>query len=361
MNKIKLYTDQHLDQLRTVGDPLADAAVISLLAHQEYAEQINSWKDFPQKDVYKEFPVEVRDFLDSFQEKPEWLDIQKVKIAHDFFAKEGNLYLSMLGFYSLPYCYAFADGAQVLVRSKRITDEIGMRLAETTLFVMDLFQPGNFITNMDACLTIVKVRLIHAFSRYFVSKYSKDWESSWGIPINQEDMLGTNLAFSLMVIRGFEKINQFPGKEKLEATLHYWKVVGHYMGLSIAYWPETSKEAFELEKAIRIRHLKLSEAGQVLTRALIKFYQEAIPDENVSSLSETLISFFVGQEASTALGIKERIKLPKGIYALMLELSFLKQSGFRPSYAKMRSQFLEQTKINLGREVTLSIPVMNRS
>ena len=81
----------------------------------------------------------------------------------------------MLGFYSLPYCYAFADGAQVLVRSKRITDEVGMRLSETALFLLDCFVPGTFIHENKSLLTIAKVRLIHAFSRYFVSKYAKDW------------------------------------------------------------------------------------------------------------------------------------------------------------------------------------------
>nr|WP_275982546.1 oxygenase MpaB family protein [Aquiflexum gelatinilyticum] len=266
----------------------------------------------------------------------------------------------MLGFYSLPYCYAFADGAQVLVRSKRITDEVGMRLSETALFLLDCFVPGTFLEESKSLLTIAKVRLIHAFSRYFVSHYAKDWNPDWGLPINQEDMIGTNLAFSLMVMRGMEKLNRFPGVETHEAVLHYWKVIGHYLGIEIAYWPETAKESFELEKLIRKRHVRPSEAGNTLIRSLLGFYEKSIPDTTLSSLSETLVAYFVGKEVADVLGIKEKAKLPKSVYALVLDFNFLKQSGGNPSYLKTRTQFLEQSKNQFGKELRLNIPVPKR-
>ena len=361
MEKIKLYTAENLSKLRFDGDELADAAVVSLLENPKLSTMINAWVTFPSNDEFDGFPKPLKRYFEFFLAPIDWIDQKQVIKAHDFFAKEGNFYLSMLGFYSLPYCYAFADGAQVLVRSRRITEDIGMRLAETTLFVMDLFKSGNFHIHQDALLTIAKVRLIHAFSRYFVKLHAMDWNSSWGIPINQEDMIGTNLAFSLMVIRGLEKINKFPGKGTLEAVLHYWEVVGYYLGINIDYWPSTSKEAFELEKLIRKRHLKSSEAGQSLIKSLIQFYQESIPDQNISKLSETLISYFIGKEASDALAISEQVAIPKSFYGVMLELSFLKQSGRRPTYSQIRSQFLAQTQANLGRTVKLSIPDLNRS
>ncbi|SNS14620.1 hypothetical protein SAMN06295967_10456 [Belliella buryatensis] len=361
MDKIKLYTEENLGKLRLGGDELADAAVISILENPGFSATINNWVSFPKIEQLEGFPKPLKSYFEFFLTPIDWIDQVEVLKVHDFFAKEGNFYLSMLGFYSLPYCYAFADGAQVLIRSMRITEEIGMRLAETTLFVMDLFSPDNFHLHQDAQLSIAKVRLIHAFSRCFVKLHSKDWNTAWGLPINQEDMIGTNLAFSLMVIRGLEKINKFPGKDTLEAVLHYWKIVGYFMGINIDYWPNTSKEAFELEKLIRKRHLRSSEAGQNLVKALIQFYEDTIPDQNISTLSETLISYFIGKEASDALAIRERVAIPKSFYGLMLELSFLKQSGRRPSYAQLRSQFLSQTEANLGKKVKLSIPDLNRS
>lgn len=235
-----------------------------------------------------------------------------------------------------------------------------MRLSETALFLLDCFVPGTFLQENQSLLTIAKVRLIHAFSRYFVFNYAKDWNPDWGLPINQEDMIGTNLAFSLLVMRGMEKLNRFPGTEMHEAILHYWKIIGHYLGIDIFYWPETAKESFELEKLIRKRHVKPSGAGHQLIRSLLGFYEKSIPDATMSSLSETLVAYFVGKEVATVLGIQEKAKLPKSAYALVLELNFLKQSGGRPSYKKTSMQFLEQSKLNFGKELTLGIPVPKR-
>jgi hypothetical protein len=360
VGKLSLYTNKNLESLRSSGDSLADSAVQFLIQHPEWCEKINNWKSIPSQEELISFPDELKSFFLFFLQKPDFISQNKVKTAQDFFDKEGNLYLSMLGFYSLPYCYAFADGAEVLVRSKRITDEVGMRLSETALFLLDCFVPGTFLQENQSLLTIAKVRLIHAFSRYFVSKYAKDWNPDWGLPINQEDMIGTNLAFSLIVMRGMEKLNRFPGTEMHEAILHYWKIIGHYLGIHIASWPETAKESFELEKLIRKRHVKPSEAGITLIKSLLGFYEKSIPDATMSSLSETLVAYFVGKEVSGVLGIQEKAKLPKSAFAMVLELNFLKQSGGKPSYQKTRSQFLDQSKARFGKELTLSIPVPKR-
>jgi hypothetical protein len=361
VNKLKLYNDHELDSLRKQSDLLGDNAVLFLYQHPEWASKINNFKEFPPEEEISCFPDPLNSYFSSFHQIPDWLDLAKVKISQKFFNQQGNTYLSLLGFYSLPYCYAFADGAQVLVRSKRITEEIGVRLSETALFLLDCFRPGTFNENNEALLSISKVRLIHAFSRMFISKYAKDWDKQWGIPINQEDMIGTNLAFSLLVLRGMEKLGKFPGKEVHEAVLHYWKVIGFYLGINISYWPDTAKEAFELEKMIRKRHMRASEAGKILISALLAYYRTTIPDPRVSQSAETLIAFFVGEEAASVLGIRQTVNLPGELVALMLDLSFITQNGQVTNYNKTRNFFMEQSKQQFGRKITLNIPEIKRS
>ena len=361
MNKLKLYKDSELDQLRVEADSFADEVVLFLYQHPEWASTINNLKDFPSIEEISSFPSPLSSYFSSFHQIPAWVDLAKVKMSQDFFNRQGNTYLALLGLYSLPYCYAFADGAQVLVRSKRITDEIGMRLSETALFLLDCFRPGTFQDNKDALLSLSKVRLIHAFSRFFILKYAKNWEKKWGLPINQEDMMGTNLAFSLLVLRGMEKLGKFPGKNVHEAVLHYWKIIGFYLGINVSFWPETAKEAFELEKKIRKRHMKASEAGKILISALLAYYKSTIPDPNLSGSTETLVSYFVGEEASLALGISQSVNLPKELVAFVLELSFFRQNGPGTNYHKIRSIFLEQNKQQFGRMVSLNVPEPKRS
>lgn len=361
MNKLKLYTNHELDSLRKQADQLADEAVLFLYQYPEWASKINNFLDFPTEEEISCFPDPLSSYFSSFHQIPDWLDLEKVKISQKFFNQQGNTYLSLLGFYSLPYCYAFADGAQVLVRSKRITEEIGVRLSETALFLLDCFRPGTFYENNEALLSISKVRLIHAFSRMFISKYAKDWDYQWGIPINQEDMIGTNLAFSLLVLRGMEKLGKFPGKAVHEAILHYWKVIGFYLGINISYWPDTAKEAFELEKMIRTRHMQASEAGKILISALLAYYRTTIPDPRVSQSAETLIAYFVGEEAASVLGIRQTVKLPGELVALVLDLSFVRQNGQVTNYYKTRNFFIKQSKQQFGKKITLNIPEMKRS
>lgn len=361
MDKLKLYQSGNLDALRKEGDPLADASVLDLYQKPEFADLINTFTQIPDSDELAEFPSSVQKYFQSFTVQVEFLDTAKIKMAQDYFDQNGQYYLSMLGFYSLPYCYAFADGAQVLVRSKRITDEIGKRLSETALFLLDCFRPDSFLSDQKALLSIAKVRLIHAFSRLFIQKYSQDWDKTWGIPINQEDMLGTNLAFSLLVMRGMEKLRKFPGKEVYEAVLHYWKVIGHHMGIRVEYWPENAKEAFELEKLIRKRHLLPSDAGRLLTRSLLKYYQSEISDPNLAELAETMVAFFVGKEAAEVLGLKEKVALPKDAYRFLLKFNFWKEGNAKVNYSKIRREFLSQQKLKFGHEVALTIPFLKRS
>jgi hypothetical protein len=361
VDKLKLYTSYNLDKLRAIGDATAEKAVKFLMDQPEWIKEINLWPDIPSKQAIDALPSPIKQFFKLYDNLPDWIDEGKVKASQNFFEKEGNFYLSLLGFYSLPYCYAFADGAQVLVRSKRITDEIGIRLSETALFILDSFRPGTFLTNNRALITLAKVRLIHAFSRYFIQTYTKDWNKNWGLPINQEDMLGTNLAFSLLVMRGLEKLGRFPGKDTSESILHYWKIIGLFLGIEIDYWPETAKEAFELERTIRKRHLKTSDAGKVLIQALMRYYQSTIPDPILAQRTDSLISYFVGPDASAALGIETSLNLPKEVYGLFLDLSFLRQYGPGNSYEKIRSIFLEQSQTQFGRIPALLLPVRDRS
>lgn len=361
MNKLKLYQYNELDKLRTQGDPLGDSTAQFLFEHPEWIEILNSWGDFPGREKIGQLPGKLSDYLNAFRILPDWMEESKIKLSQNFFEKEGNLYLSMLGFYSLPYCYAFADGAQVLVRSKRITDEIGMRLTETAFFLLESFRPGTFLGNEKALLTLAKVRLIHAFSRLFVKKYSNDWNEGWGLPINQEDMLGTNLAFSLLVMRGMEKLGKYPGREMAEAVLHYWKVMGFYLGIETPYWPDTAKEAFELERIIRKRHLKFSEAGHILIQALLKYYRNTLEDPGLADRATALVAYLVGKEAAEALGLSPKEVLPKELYGLFLDLSFFRQFGPGSSYKKIWRIFMEQSNKKFGRRPELQLPTRKRS
>jgi hypothetical protein len=358
VDKLKLYHTREMDLLRQLGDPLADQAILDLIADPLLSESINNASTLADLKAL-ELPASVAAFFDFFQVTPDFLETSRCKVAQDFFEENSARYLSMLGFYALPYCYAFADGAQVLIRSKRIVSDIGSRLIETGLFVIEAFKPDGFSTHNTTLLSLAKVRLIHAFSRLMVLKHAKDWEPSWGIPINQEDQIGTNLAFSLIVTRGMEKIGSGVSKSVTEDLLHYWKVLGYYLGIQVEYWPETVKEAFELEKLIRKRHLRSSEAGIILVNSLLKFFSQNVPNSQAAQFTDALVAFLLGPEAAKALALKSATALPKPVFGLLLESTAW--GSQTQSYSAMRNQFLKRAELQLGHPVALNIPVVNRS
>ncbi|NVJ86211.1 MAG: DUF2236 domain-containing protein [Algoriphagus sp.] len=360
MEKLKLYTWEHLDALRKRKDPLADAAVATLIKNPSLAEEINTWTQIP--DAFpKNYPQPLVEYLSFFNVAKEFANPEILKVGQQFFNKEGDIYLGLLGFYSLPYCYAFGDGAEVLVRSKRIVNEIGSRLGETGLFVLDLFKPGGFISDSSPYLTCAKVRLIHAFSRYFILNFSNDWSDEFGAPINQEDMLGTNLAFSMIVLRGMTKMGTAIDSETYNTILEYWKWIGYLLGVDLKFWPSNAKEAFELDRLIRKRHLKPTLAGKALITALAAFYKENIPDPLIRDQVDLLLGFFLGKEAGEALGLPSSTKLPGSLVELMFKLSGWRNYGSKKNYSLIRKMMELQHQEQFGKQFEIQIPVINRS
>lgn len=360
MEKLHLYTDSLFDELRQRQDQLADKATLTLIQSPNWIKIINSWKEIPAI-LPEDFSSELTHFFNSYKEQENSFEAITLERGQHFFEKHGDMYTAMLGFYSLPYCYAFADGAEVLVRSKRIIDSIGERLGETGSFVMEIFKPGAFMTEKSAFLVCAKVRLIHAFSRYFILKYAKDWNLKFGKPINQEDMLGTNLAFSQIVLRGLIKLGIPVNEEEHHAVLAYWKWIGKLMGIDVSYWPETSKEAFELDKHIRRRHLRASEAGQKLTSALLNFYRKTIPDPILSDQVEGIVSFFLGKEASKALNLRSKKAIKGDLLGLVFKLNGRRNLGTKKSYSSLKRSLEQQQMQQFGKLMSIQLPELSRS
>ncbi|KAG6553449.1 hypothetical protein Mapa_005185 [Marchantia paleacea] len=53
-----------------------------------------------------------------------------------------------------------------------------------------------------------------------------------GIPINQEDLLGTLCEFSIVVITNLRKMGIHPTPNEVTAYLHLWHVIGYYLGVT---------------------------------------------------------------------------------------------------------------------------------
>ncbi|MFT6054966.1 MAG: hypothetical protein ACJAS3_002679 [Roseivirga sp.] len=300
-----IYDKTTLDDLRLEGDVLADQAVSSYFPSRKAELQIildgleiNSSK-LPStvSDDFKHLYNSVLKPLNDLEE-------EKVAKGHDFFSKNASDIMLLLGFLSLPYCYAAAKGAQVLGRSNRIIAEPGKRLLETAEFVFDITQPKAFEPRGKGFISILKVRLIHAVIRWYVTNSGTWDQDQLGVPVNQEDMAGTNLSFSLIPVRGMRKIGINILPKESDAYIQFWNFIGSRLGLNDLLLPKNNKECYVLEKRIRERHFESSAIGKELTASLLKYFESVTVNSPIEGKSKAFVQYMLGDQISDLLGIK---------------------------------------------------------
>ncbi len=301
--KLDQYNDAFLNEMRTLGDPAADVVIANMFKHdggagmRDVMRRLASNSDLSQTNL----PHSLGTFYRSHAVLPDWADQRLMRRGATFFSCYGGAIMSMLGALSLPYCYAGANGAQVLFLSKRIYEDAPRRLLETSQFVLDVMDPDAFETG-KGFTSALNVRLMHAAIRYHILA-SDSWDYSWGHPINQEDMAGTIAAFSFICIRGLRKVGYRLNNSDVDAFLHLWNVIGYIMGVRYELLPDTSLEACRLDQWIRERQFRPSEAGKALTKALIdtmsKEPLEGLPSDFVASYTR----FLLGEEIADILDV----------------------------------------------------------
>lgn len=326
----RIFDDTLLAPFRLVGDPTADAVVAAVAQHQGreglavFMRFLGDLKDLSLENQ----PPEVFHFFEQHASLPSWVDIVKLEKGMEFFWRYETEIALLLGCYSLPYCYAAANGAQVLWLTERIKKDTYKRLEETGMFVFEIMQERDWRNGRNS-FKVLKIRLMHAVVRYFTSYYPQ-WKYEWGLPINQEDMAGTNLAFSYIVVRGLRKMNIKTHSDEEEAYLYFWNIIGFLLGVQKELLPLSLREAFHLDRAIFRRQFQASEAGRGLTKSLIKVLQNQAPTSELQNVPVAQMRFLLGDEVADLLDVPsvplERILVNTTIYLPFFQVLFRNSS-----------------------------------
>ncbi len=323
----RTFSNTFLSSFRNQADAPADAVIAAVVAQGGMAELRNVMTFLGEANnlQFDSQSTIIQDFIANHSELPQWADFKKMDLALTFFWKNAQQIALTLGCYSLPYCYAAADGAQVLWLSERIKNDTFKRLEETGEFLFGIMQEPDWL-NGNNTVKILKIRLIHAIARYF-SIHSKQWDSAWGTPVNQEDMAGTNLAFSYIALRGLRKSGIASSEAEEEAYLHLWNVVGALMGVSEQLLPQNLREAYQLDKAIATRHFKPSDAGRGLAKALLKTLELQIATNNpaLQNFPAAQMRFLLGNTIADILDLP-KVKFETSLIEITSELSIFPQS-----------------------------------
>jgi hypothetical protein len=105
-----------------------------------------------------------------------------------------------------------------------------------------------------------------------------EWDlDAWGVPISQADALLTLMGGSVAPGLGLRAMGFRPSREDIEATMHFWRYVGHLMGVRPRWYPESLREGVQLGFVALLK--RANGAGEDGVR-LCRSYAEAFAPES---------------------------------------------------------------------------------
>lgn len=340
--------DALLDQMRGAADPLADEALAEVFGSGargggQQVDRINALlRDVTLNDepLPADLPPLLRRYFAETAELPAWADLERIERGNDLLGRYVPQILIALYCGSLPSCYAARKGVQVLYLSKRMHQTTYRRILETAQFILDVLDEGGLGPGGLGRRSAQKVRLLHGAIRYHLRRHGQ-WDPEWDVPINQEDMLGTLLTFSVAVPEGLARLGVDLTDDERDSYFHTFRVVGHLLGVDPRLNVERYEDGLALARRIAQRHHAPSTAGRVLTADLLAFLAEVLPGTLIDGMPATLIRHVSGDQVADLLGVP-----PADWTAGLVEP--LRWFGFITDGAGDRSQLVAHLMSRLG-------------
>jgi len=304
------WSPNYLESYRQYTDPIADQVIESIFKDKQENEVNELLLSLVRNNgvISGSMPPEVRTYFATTAALPNWADEELIALGERVFAEHGPLISLILSCKSLPQTYVCAKGAMVLYQTGRLGQQAGRmnvythRIVETSQFVINALSSGGLSPRGKGIITTQKIRLIHAAIRYFIHKHG--WDSTvYGQPINQEDMAGTLMAFSALVLEGLELIRVRLSEAEKEAFMHCWRIIGYFMGIDAALLPNNLADGLKLGHAIMAHQMQESVQGKALMAALVEFKENISPEGKLIGMVPELMRFMIGNEISDMLGL----------------------------------------------------------
>lgn len=200
--------DRILESLENDGRRLGDGDDLLLMAENALKIDCSSRTDIEK---------EMAEFLEIHLRLPDWVDVEQIKRGqevHLAYLPSVSLslyYRSLIAGFSIPRIAAVIQATAYLAPPSR-PDQALQRLFDTGEFTVACTALGinALLPGGIGWKTALHVRFLHAKVRFALlhRKGKKKWNiEKHGIPINQEDMVATLLAFSTNVLVGIDLIS----------------------------------------------------------------------------------------------------------------------------------------------------------
>jgi hypothetical protein len=301
--------DEWLVALRTVGDAPADTYVADQLTNvrSERGEWLNA-AITGLRAVHPPDAAWVTAWENEIVEPPPWLDQTLLGRGQAVFDDWSLDLTTALFCASLPHAFASGRGAAVLASVSELYDRqrVTKRVTLTGQMLLDITVPGALAAGQPGYRTLRRVRLLHACIRALLllgDAAGNPWPiAARGLPINQQDLMGTQLAFTTAAFQGLERLGYRMSVQDKCAYLHLWSVVGHYLGVAEARRLADLAVAERLTQLIVTSLEEASPWGTQLMATLLDDMTTMMP-RPLHSFPAALVRRLAGDEVADLLAV----------------------------------------------------------
>jgi hypothetical protein len=289
------------------GDPLADAAVETLAGRTP--KERERLVDLALRGDLRSLPAELRTLRETVSALPFWADLDRARHGGEVLLRTGFFGGIVLGFRSLVAGYCSPAGNKPLAFSGRLREAAPRRLSETSRFVSLVYQPGSFAPGAPGWVAATRVRLMHAQIRRLLQASARWDKAAWGEPINQVDMAGTTLLFSLALVDGLRMLGFRIDREDCEDVLHLWRIGGCILGVDPELLCATEAEARVLWELLEATQESPDADSAALAAALMEgpLHEARTPEQRARAerflpVAYGIGRYLVGDRYADALG-----------------------------------------------------------
>lgn len=255
--------------------------------------------------------------LDDLDATPDWLDPEKLALGAKTFRRYGSAVFRFAGAITLAGYRESSVAKPLALSGAYVGAGTRARFLETASFWIEVSEPGGLHPSAKGFEMTQHVRLLHAMVRLRVRPHPEWNEAAWGVPISEGDSLLTLMGGSvapglLMHVLGFR-----PSRIEIEAMLHFWRYVGHLMGVRFSPYPERIEDALRISYVAWLKGSGTAgEDGRALCRSYVDAFASGPEDGVLGWLEEGLHRGMTRLFLPTAI-YREQALPPAGLWPLL--------------------------------------------
>lgn len=219
-------------------------------------------------DAVADAPASLRGLFADLEQDPAWLDWDVVERGARAFRRYGTALFRFAGAITLEG-YSESSVAKPLAFTGAYAGATTRRrFLETVAFWIAVSEPGGLRPGAPGRASALRVRVMHVFVRRRLLAHPQ-WDlGAWGVPISQGDALLTLMGGSFAPGLALHVLGYLPSRADILAMMHFWRYVGHLMGVRPRWYPSTLTEAAQLAFVTLVKAARRSgEDGRALCQA----------------------------------------------------------------------------------------------